>query len=417
MPRAHVLIESPIHSSFRVEQVRGMFDVPNAASVKHEWNVDLPIENKPWQIGLIVGPSGSGKTTLGKRLFPDALFHEGYDWPAEAAVVDGFPAHLDGGTITQALSSCGFSSPPHWLKRYSHLSNGQKFRCELARLMLEEADTVVFDEFTSVVDRDAAMISSAAVAKALRRRGQPRLVALSCHFDIIDWLDPDWVYNVATATFEWRCLRQRPAIELRIHEATTAAWSLFRGHHYLSASLHRAARCFVATWRDTPVAFTSFLQFVHPRVRNTKREHRTVVLPDYQGVGIGNAMSEWLGAYLKANGWRFQSTTSHPAMIRHRHKSRLWRVNRIGHVAPAGGTSTATGLGLSPSISRVTAGCEYVGPPLEHVVASSKVPSVRGTAPGRSASGSPAASKKARSRTRLLSLRGTARRPRPKRGR
>lgn len=417
MPSAHLLIQSPIKSSFRVEQVRGMFDVPNAETIKHEWHVDLPIETKPWQIGLIVGPSGSGKTTIGRRLFPDALFHEGYEWPAEAAVVDGFPSHLDGATITQALSSCGFSSPPHWLKRYSHLSNGQKFRCELARLMLEQADTVVFDEFTSVVDRDAAMVSSAAVAKALRRRGTPRLVALSCHFDIVDWLDPDWVYNVATSKFEWRCLRRRPPVELRIHQATTAAWSLFRGHHYLSANLHRAARCFVATWHDKPVAFTSYLQFVHPRVHNTKREHRTVVLPDYQGVGIGNAVSEWLGAHLKAQGYRFMSTTSHPAMIRHRHRSPLWRVNRLGHVAPAGGTSTATGLGLSQSISRVTAGCEYIGPPLELVAASSTTPSVQGTAPAQSASGRPAPSKKAPSRTRLLSLRGTAQRRPGKRAR
>jgi len=385
-----------------------MFDVPTAKSVRHEWHVNLPVEDKPWQIGLIVGPSGSGKTTLGRRLFPDALFHEGYDWPAEAAVVDGFPPDLDGTEITQALSSVGFSSPPHWLKRYSHLSNGQRFRCELARLMLEDAETVVFDEFTSVVDRDAAMVSSAAVAKALRRRGSPRLVALSCHFDVIDWLDPDWVFNVATGDFSWRCLQGRPPIELRIHEATGAAWSLFRGHHYLTANLHKAARCFVATWRGTPVAFTSYLHFVHPKVANTKREHRTVVLPDYQGVGIGNAVSEWLGGYLKGQGWRFQSTTSHPAMIRHRHRSANWRLHRMGHAPPVGKTSA---LGAAAhSCSRVTAGCEYVGPPVAPLAASSREKQSRDTAPAQSASAPKAASTKGRSRTAAQRLRGAARR-------
>ncbi len=124
MPRANILIQSPIRPSFRVEQVRGMFDVPAAATVDHRMHVDLPIEDFDWQIGLIVGPSGSGKTTIGERLFPDAYFHRGYQWPDEAAVVDGFPARLDGRAITAALSSVGFSSPPHWLKRYSHLSNG-----------------------------------------------------------------------------------------------------------------------------------------------------------------------------------------------------------------------------------------------------------------------------------------------------
>lgn len=408
MPRADILIESPIKPSFRVQQVRGMFDVPSAKSVRHEWHVDLPVDGKTWQIGLIVGPSGSGKTTLGRRLFPDALFHEGYEWPEEDAVVDGFPAHLDGAAITQALSSVGFSSPPHWLKRYSHLSNGQKFRCELARLMLEDAETVVFDEFTSVVDRDAAKVSSAAVAKALRRRAAPRLVALSCHFDIVDWLDPDWVYNVSSGEFAWRSLRQRPQIDLRIHETGRDAWSLFRGHHYLTADIHKAARCFVATWGGTPVAFTSYLHFVHPRVPRTKREHRTVVLPDYQGVGIGNAMSEWLGAHLKGMGWRFQSTTSHPAMIRHRHRSPLWRVSRIGHTAPAGKTSSL--MVATQSISRVTAGCEYVGPSAQGSSASSTESTALRTASAPRASGSPESSTKARSQTLARRLRSRARR-------
>ena len=134
MPSAHILIESPIAPSFRVEQVRGMFDVPDQASIKHEWDVDIPIEGTDWQIGLIVGPSGCGKTTLGRRLFPIAHLHTGYAWPETGAVVDGFPSHLDGREITQALSSVGFSSPPHWLKRYAHFSNGQRFRAELARL-------------------------------------------------------------------------------------------------------------------------------------------------------------------------------------------------------------------------------------------------------------------------------------------
>ena len=375
MPSADILIESPIESSFRVEQVRGMFDVPKAGVIKHEWKVNMPLEEKPWQIGLIVGPSGSGKTTIGRRLFPDALFHEGYEWPETAAIVDGFPKDLPANDITKALSSVGFSSPPHWLKRFSHLSNGQKFRCELSRVLLEDADTVVFDEWTSVVDRDAAQVASAAVAKALRKRGSPNLVALSCHYDVVDWLQPDWVYNVATNEFHWRLLRQRPDIELRIHQAGTDAWKIFQGHHYLSKALHKAARCFVATWRDKPVAFTSFITFCHPHAQQTKREHRTVVLPDFQGVGIGNAMSEWLGAFVTASGYRFVSTTSHPAMMRHRHKSPVWHVGRMGHVPTPSmkkADKDTRALRLAASVSRVTAGCEYIGPVLSDLEAESK---------------------------------------------
>ena len=109
--------------------------------------------------------------------------------------------------------------------------------------MLEDAELVIFDEFTSVVGRDAAKVSSAAVAKALRRRGKPRLIALSYHFDVIDWLDPDWTCNTADGSFARRSLRGRPPVELRVHKASPRAWALFGAHHYLTARLHRAARC------------------------------------------------------------------------------------------------------------------------------------------------------------------------------
>lgn len=374
MPSAHVVVESPIESSFRVEQVRGMFDVPNRETVRHEWTASIPIEGRSWQVGLIVGPSGSGKTTLGKRLFADALFHEGYDWPDEAAIVDGFPARLDGKTITQALSSVGFSSPPHWLKRFAHLSNGQKFRCELARLMLEDADTVIFDEFTSVVDRDAAKIASAAVAKALRARKTPRLIALSCHYDVVDWLQPDWIYDTAAERFDWRSLRRRPDIRIEIHKADRRAWPLFRGHHYLSRDINDSAQCFVAAWNGQPVAFTSYMHFPHRTAKTIKREHRTVVLPDFQGVGIGNRLSEWLGGWLKSQGWRFRSVTSHPAMIRHRIASNLWKSNGFGMQHRATHRSLAGRNGMSKnqllamkrcsSANRLSGSFEYVGPAL-----------------------------------------------------
>jgi transcriptional regulator with GAF, ATPase, and Fis domain len=63
---------------------------------------------------------------------------------------------------------------------------------------------VAFDEFTSVVDRNVARIGSAAVAKAIRS-GQIRcrFVAVTCHYDIIDWLAPDWIIDMATREFAW----------------------------------------------------------------------------------------------------------------------------------------------------------------------------------------------------------------------
>ena len=108
--------------------------------------------------------------------------------------IDGFSAGSIK-DITAVLTAVGFSSPPSWIKPYRVLSSGERFRCDLARAILEGGDLVVFDEFTSVVDRTVARIGSAAVAKAVRRMGR-RFVAISCHYDIAAWLEPDWVLDM-----------------------------------------------------------------------------------------------------------------------------------------------------------------------------------------------------------------------------
>jgi len=52
-----ITVESPIIETPRVAQVRGLFDLPRAERCTLTWNVDLPLEQRPWQLGLVVGPS------------------------------------------------------------------------------------------------------------------------------------------------------------------------------------------------------------------------------------------------------------------------------------------------------------------------------------------------------------------------
>ena len=359
MPSVHIVRETKIVDSFRVQQVRGMFDY-SSPSVKHEWRSDIPIEGKKWAIGLIVGASGTGKTTLANEAFPDFNFHAGYQWSDQRAVIDDFSEVIETKDIVAMFNSVGFSSPPHWLKPFNHLSNGQKFRVELARCLLENKQGVIFDEFTSVVDRDVAKIGSAAIAKTLRRKERPPFIAVSCHYDVIDWLDPDWVYDVGAQRFEWRLRRRFPEISLSVYKTSTAAWRIFREHHYLNKEIHPAAQCFLATWDDKPVAFCSVLHFPHPKCAIMKREHRTVVLPDFQGIGIGNRLSEFVAAHYVKKGFRFVSTTSAPAMMTHRSKSSKWRCSRLG-VVSKGGEGKACGIAAQRSTKRVTAGFEFIG--------------------------------------------------------
>jgi hypothetical protein len=134
VPLVDVVVECPLHDSFRVRQVAGIFDLPSRKSVGERFSVSVPGVDEEWDIGVMVGPSGSGKSTVAKAAFGDHLY-QGGDWPVDRAIVDGF-----GDTpirqITSVLTSVGFSSPPSWVKPYAVLSNGEKFRCDLARALL-----------------------------------------------------------------------------------------------------------------------------------------------------------------------------------------------------------------------------------------------------------------------------------------
>ena len=192
MPSSKFVIESKIPSSFRVEKVKGQFDY-DASVVRKEFDVNIPIEDIDWNIGLIVGASGSGKTTIAKNVFKDFELFDGFEW-SDKTVIDDFDEKLSAKDITEALSKVGFSSPPDWLKPFSVLSNGQKMRAELARVILESDKPIIYDEFTSVVDRPVAQIGSAAIQKFIRRENK-QFIAVSCHYDIEEWLEPDWMVN------------------------------------------------------------------------------------------------------------------------------------------------------------------------------------------------------------------------------
>lgn len=363
MSSTNILREVSIQRTARVMQMEGMFDVPPSQRSCEQWivNLDLP---EQWNIGLIVGPSGSGKTTIAHELFGDNIV-TGWNWPDDKSILDGFPGEMSIREIIELLSSVGFSSPPSWVRPFRVLSNGEQFRVNIARTLAERPELAVVDEFTSVVDRTVAQIGSAAIQKTVRRRHQ-KFIAVSCHYDIVDWLEPDWVYQPHTGELTLgRSLHQRPKIELTIKRVHSSAWKMFRKHHYLNTNLNTSAVCFIAFWNDVPVAFTAVLHFPHSTSKNIKREHRTVCLPDYQGVGIGNAMSAYIGSLCKGNGMRFMSQTSHPAMIRARNLSSLWNMIRQPDRIKSAHSATSGRRSWRVQTKRITASFEYIGPALD----------------------------------------------------
>lgn len=327
MPTFDIIKESKPSKTFRVASVIGKFDLQSEKIVEHfKGDIELP---KQWQVGLIVGKSGTGKTTIAKQLFENAYITS-YEYTKET-VLDDMPKECSVEQITSAFNSVGFSSPPSWLKPYSILSNGQKMRVDLARAILEEQKFFVFDEFTSVVDRNVAQIGSFAMQKAIRKTDK-QFIAVTCHFDVQDWLLPDWVFNTDTMTFQSfeGQKKNRPKIKFEIfHTADKSIWKMFAKHHYLSHSHNNAANVFIATVNDEIAGFISILHL--PNIDKTiKKVHRLVILPDYQGAGIGLRLLNEVGKIYKNEKWRFTITTSSPSLIHALKKNDLWKCNSFG---------------------------------------------------------------------------------------
>lgn len=226
MPHFDIVKKSAIRETFRVAHIMGDFDVKTEHANEHfVGDIEIPDE---WTIGLIVGGSGTGKTTIARELF-GAHIVQGFDYSA-ASVVDDMPKECTMDEIEKMFYAVGFGSVPSWLKPYSVLSNGEKMRVDLARSILEakDGDTIVFDEFTSVVDRTVAKTACIAINKALHKvKKRVRFIAVTCHHDVAEFLQPDWTFS----TDEMRPFAsgRAPASSSRSGSAASASGRNFGG--------------------------------------------------------------------------------------------------------------------------------------------------------------------------------------------
>jgi GNAT superfamily N-acetyltransferase len=336
------------------DEIAAMFDTP-FDGVSSFTEPLIPDVSGEFGIGLIVGPSGSGKSTILKQFGVQPVI----SWDETKAICSHF---IDGKDAVDRLSGVGLNSIPAWLRPYHVLSTGEKFRADMARSL---GDGAIIDEFSSVVDRNVARSCSVAAHRFIHRRNLRRIIFASCHYDIVEWLQPDWVFDTAIGEMLPRRSVQRPPIHISITPCAMDAWRLFSPHHYLSNAINKSARCWLATWNDEIVGFASVLAFPNGNFKNAFREHRTVVLPDYQGLGIGVRISDAVAELFVRDGCRYFSKTAHPRMGTYRDESDLWKPTTKNHKARKdyGSTKTKTkedGHKMQHE-SRVCFSHEYVG--------------------------------------------------------
>ena len=192
-----ILLESKIVNDNYTQYLYDNYDIQN----KELTMTEVPIPSKEdmdamnaseWNIMLICGKSGSGKSTI-LREIGDIKPIE-YDY--QKAVISQFP-NLTEEEACDLLCGVGLASVPTWLRKPQELSNGERARLDLCKAIYEagKGQIIYVDEFTSVVNRDVAKSMSYALQRYIRQNNLKIIIA-SCHFDIIEWLQPDYVFNL-----------------------------------------------------------------------------------------------------------------------------------------------------------------------------------------------------------------------------
>lgn len=186
-----VLLKSEVFDTFRCQRAANSLDINVKKKSVHHLKID-EINVGEFNVGVIVGASGSGKTTLAKQMFGDDCFDVKLD--PELPIIDQLPESFSYDECASILSGIGLTSVPCWIRPVKTLSNGQKARAEAAFLMSNSNNIVIIDEWTSVVDRQVGMIMSHCLQKHARKFNK-QIIVCSCHYDVLDWLNPDWIID------------------------------------------------------------------------------------------------------------------------------------------------------------------------------------------------------------------------------
>jgi energy-coupling factor transporter ATP-binding protein EcfA2 len=325
-----VLLESPVSNNFRCKLACDSLDIDINKKNKHHLVINANID-KDYNIGVIYGASGSGKTTLAKNIFGNEIFDTPlrYDIP----IINQFEESYTYEECASMLSGIGLNSVPCWVRPVNTLSNGQKARAEAALLMSLNKDIIVIDEWTSVVDRNVAKAMSHTIQKYARKKNK-KIILLSCHYDVIEWLNPDWLIDCNKQEFIERTnpdffFNERDKIQFNIKAIGNHSWKYFSKYHYLSDKLPGGKNYYFGLFiGDNQIGFQCFSNYV-PQVKGKKliyHSNRTVIHPDYQGFGLGIKLINITSKYMMENyGYKIMAKFSALPVYKSMIKEKEWK--------------------------------------------------------------------------------------------
>lgn len=328
------LVSQP-SKSFRCTKAANSLDIDVSKKLKHHFKVDADITTD-YNIGLIVGASGSGKSTLAANLFGKDCFEEILD--PKKPVIDQFPASMAYDECVKALTGVGLTQVVCWIRPAATLSNGQKARAECALQMARDKDIIVIDEWTSVVDRTVAKVMSHSIQKHARRTNR-RIVLCSCHYDVIEWINPDWIIDCNKQTYQDRRLERRTfkrseQLSFELYEVGRETWKNFSRYHYLSELLPGGhIMTFGLFSGKNQIGFQCFANYVPHRKDTFKarimHSNRVVIHPDYAGLGLGIRMTNAASKIVHDQGYQVMAKFSSAPMYLSRKNDPNWKLTNI----------------------------------------------------------------------------------------
>ena len=335
-----IVLKSNVNRDKYTDYIQEHFDlaVSDVAEVRIPNNLNLSKLGSEWNIGVICGASGSGKSTILHSLGEITEVEFDNNKPLISNFEPMTPQEA-----SSILCAMGLASVPTWIRPYSSLSNGERYRAEVAkRISSNRGGVILVDEYTSVVDRNVAKSMSNALQKYIRKE-KKQIILATCHYDILEWLQPDWIYdlNKGGALEKGDCLRQRPQISLSVYRVTYDTWNIFKKHHYMTEEMNKSASCFVFSWGKQLVAFVGVLPQPSGYFDKAVRGTRTVVLPDFQGLGIGSRITDFIASIYKQAGYRYFTKTVNPKLGEYRNHSEKWK------------TTSKNGRIIRPSVSKL----------------------------------------------------------------
>lgn len=326
-----VRLESAVSTSFRCTKAANSLDIDVEKKSVHRFAVDADVD-APFSVGLIVGASGSGKTTLARKIWGDGCFSDLLD--LTRPVIDQLPDAWEYDRCASVLAGVGLTSVPCWIRPAVTLSNGQRARAEAALIIASLGDgAAVIDEWTSVVDRTVAKAMSHCVQKHARAAGK-RVVLLSCHYDVVEWLNPDWVIDCNKQEYVDRRsmvggAQRTDRLRFEIREVGRNTWPYFSKYHYLSDRLPGGKIYTFGLFHGADqIGFQCFAAYL---IGNHTMffSNRTVIHPDYSGLGLGIMLINETSKVMVQRGFTVKATFSSAPVHRAMSRQPEWQLREI----------------------------------------------------------------------------------------